>query len=102
MSKTDHNPSRYHELSMPFASEASANKAIADFYEAVKAARIAHGIPDVLVVLSVNIADVGCAMTTLNMGSSEMQEGLAAYAYGQERAVRGAQISALLAGKVNR
>jgi len=86
---TRHDPSTYRRLSEPFPSPDACNAAIDAFMEEVGAARVRHGIRDVLVIVagSVTYPDGEAEyMTSGGMGDSTRQPVLAAHALGMAEA----------------
>jgi hypothetical protein len=95
------NPARYRALSAPFASTKEAGEAIDAFWSDVKAARIKHRIPDVLVALAVNGLNEdgkeGRMMVSCAMGGGPYEEEvLAAFALGRAQLQRQEETSRLL------
>jgi hypothetical protein len=83
----ERDPKRYRELSQPFATRAEALNALEAFVEAVKAARIQHKIPDIVVSFTFSyVTDDGEELESgvaLNMGDGMKAESIAAFAHGK-------------------
>lgn len=86
------NPNRYRELSEPFETREQAMEAVNAFAAAVKAARIEHRIPDVVVSFTWEYLDEEGepleSGATLNFGNSLKAESIAAFALGKMQALR--------------
>lgn len=95
-------PDNYRELSRPFETSAAANESLNLFMDAVRDLRKLHRIPDVLVVVAVNVkynGGEGRAMSHSSHGDFLNSEALAAYAYGRLAQDRKSLMNRMLAGK---
>ena len=93
-------PGRYRRLQEPFENAEALDVAIEGLHRELGALREKYKIPDIYIVFSANAMTSdgaeGQFMSTLQFGSGERGEALAAYAYGLESARRQERIAAAL------
>ena len=98
-------PALHRKLSEPFPSLEAANEALDNFQAEFRELRAKHRIPEVLVVVGVNVIYAsgaeGRAMTTMFNGNSMLRTAMAAYAYGFCQQEDREFLNRLLAGKKN-
>jgi hypothetical protein len=100
MSAEIHNADVYREMSEPFESLEAADAALAAFDKELRELRVKHKITDVLCVTHFNTLINGKEQehfATSLVGSVLMGEGMAAYAFGSEKARARQRIARLLA-----
>lgn len=83
----ERNDARYLRLSEPFDNVNEADDAVQAFYKDVAAAREKHGIPDIVVLVELNVkrGEVTKASSTFSMGNYLNRLPMLARAYGAER-----------------
>ena len=94
----------YLKLSEPFADANQANRAVEAFYAEVAELRKEHNLPDVHVVVRVNIdhgEHVGSALSSAHFGNSMEAAPMCAWSYGRERAQYKAHLGKLMNGVEN-
>lgn len=93
-------PATYRKLSEPFESADAAQKAIEAFAEELAQLRKKHHLPNVTVVLKVNVitsdGEEGEIQTYAHLGDWIEAEPMLAWAFGQQQARRQESIAALL------
>lgn len=91
-------PANYHTLSQPVSLD-EAQTRLKAFWEALYALRNEHKIPDVLLVARVNVASEdgeGPVTAIQHCGDEREREGMAAFAFGHERALAQSRLANLI------
>lgn len=82
-----HDLANYLELSRPFENPEAAEKALNEFYSAVSALRRTYRLPDVHVIVQVNIRheeEIGRGLSSAHFGNSAEAVVMCAWSYANE------------------
>ena len=102
MKAVNNDLANYLELSLPFEDTSQANAALEAFYEELGQLRKKHRLPDVHVIVLMNIdhgGHLGNALSSAHFGNSAEAAGMCAWSYGKERAQQQAHLEKLMGGE---